>query len=174
MAKFDLAILLILKHEGKLADNPNDPGGITNYGISLRWLKAKGIDVDGDGDVDGDDIRALNAFAATELYRKFIWHFDDVQDQTLAMKIFDIEVNMGPRGATIITQRALNRMKFGVYVKEDGRWGPKTLRAVNRARPVEILLRNIRAHQLIRYFKIVRKNPDLEEFLYAWCRRALA
>jgi len=33
---FDQAVEVILKHEGGLADNPNDPGGITNFGISKR------------------------------------------------------------------------------------------------------------------------------------------
>ena len=37
MSAFELAIPIVLKHEGGFADNPADPGGATNFGISLRF-----------------------------------------------------------------------------------------------------------------------------------------
>jgi len=32
---FQVALRVVLKHEGRLSNDRNDPGGITNYGISL-------------------------------------------------------------------------------------------------------------------------------------------
>ena len=43
MSDFESAIPTILRHEGKFEQNAADPGGVTNYGISLRWLKAQGL-----------------------------------------------------------------------------------------------------------------------------------
>ena len=58
MGCFSKAITVILKHEGGFSNHSSDPGGATNYGISLRWLKSEGLygDLDDDGDVDIDDI----------------------------------------------------------------------------------------------------------------------
>ena len=65
MADSILALKTILCHEvgntgDGLVDDPDDPGGITKYGVSFRFLKDHGIDVDGDGDIDAEDIRGLN------------------------------------------------------------------------------------------------------------------
>ena len=36
MAEFSLAIPIVLENEGGYVDDPNDPGGETNFGISKR------------------------------------------------------------------------------------------------------------------------------------------
>ncbi|MBX9704870.1 MAG: hypothetical protein K5Q00_01335, partial [Gammaproteobacteria bacterium] len=38
--RYDYAASVVLLHEGKYTDHPADPGGATNYGISLRFLKS--------------------------------------------------------------------------------------------------------------------------------------
>lgn len=51
----------VLKVEGGYVDDPNDAGGATNWGISLRFVKQSGVDldIDGDGDIDAEDMKAL-------------------------------------------------------------------------------------------------------------------
>jgi lysozyme family protein len=58
MSDFNQAVKVILQHEGGYVDNPNDPGGATNYGISLRFLAdhPESGDFNGDGEVDAEDI----------------------------------------------------------------------------------------------------------------------
>ncbi len=34
--RFDRLIVKVLEHEGGLSDHPDDPGGLTHWGISLR------------------------------------------------------------------------------------------------------------------------------------------
>ena len=38
-ADFNRSIVNVLKHEGFLVYDKADPGGITNYGVSFRYLK---------------------------------------------------------------------------------------------------------------------------------------
>ena len=60
---FGGGIRQVLIHEGGYSDHPNDAGGVTKFGISLRYLRDAGHalgDVDRDGDIDADDIRALD------------------------------------------------------------------------------------------------------------------
>ena len=35
MSDFNDAIPTVLRHEGGFVDSPNDPGGATNFGVSL-------------------------------------------------------------------------------------------------------------------------------------------
>ena len=42
MADFLKAHAFTARWEGRLVDHPSDPGGITNYGVSLRWLRSLG------------------------------------------------------------------------------------------------------------------------------------
>ena len=42
-ASFEAAIPTILRHEGGFSNDPQDVGGATNFGVSLRWLKAQGL-----------------------------------------------------------------------------------------------------------------------------------
>src|SRR3990172_7239404 len=102
MAFFDLAIPVILEHEGGYANNVHDPGGVTKYGISFRFIKKLFIDIDLDGDIDADDIKGLKVDQAKDLYWTFFWYpggFDRITEQESATKIFDAAVNMGPKQA---------------------------------------------------------------------------
>lgn len=39
---FQLAHAFTARWEGGLSDHPSDPGGITNHGVSLRWVQDLG------------------------------------------------------------------------------------------------------------------------------------
>ena len=60
MADFNQAVVLTLKHEGGFVDNPADPGGATNMGITQR-------------DLPGVDIRNLSTPLAMNYYREHFW-----------------------------------------------------------------------------------------------------
>ena len=60
MTLFDAAIRSVLKHEGGYVNNPRDPGGETNWGISKRAYPSL-------------DIRNLTREAAIEIYRRDYW-----------------------------------------------------------------------------------------------------
>ena len=174
MARFEDSIDYVLHHEGGYSDHPADPGGMTQWGISLRFLRATGHDIDGDGDIDGQDIRDLTINMAIELYFVEFWEplgLDEIEAQPVATKILDLAVNTGAGRAVRIVQSALG--KIGHKVKVDGGFGPITRAAVNEADPVE-LLDAIRKGQAAFYRRLAKKKPDMKVFLAGWLVRAAA
>ncbi|MDH5393962.1 MAG: N-acetylmuramidase [Gammaproteobacteria bacterium] len=172
MAEFNQAIETTLMHEGGFSDDPADRGGATRYGISLRFLTAQGYDIDGDGDVDADDIRSLTLDGAIDIYREKFWninHYDQIKSQAVATKVFDFTVNMGAKRAAILLQRALQSCGFAL--KQDGKIGPATFSAINSASS-ETLLAAYRSEAAGYYRLITQKTPDFERFINGWLRRA--
>jgi len=194
MSSFAPAINNTLEFEGKLANSPNDPGGITNYGISLRWalseMRSAGdemrdlLDVDDDGDLDADDIRLLDEDTARAIYRIGFWDrykYSRILSQRVADKVFDMTVNMGPKQSHRHLQRALRAT--GNYVEDDGIAGPKTMQAANTA-DVNSLVAAMRSEQAGFYRMLIARNaalrkekihvPDFRVFEAGWLRRAYA
>lgn len=173
---FEAAVAVVLKHEGGFVNHPSDPGGATNYGISLRYLKSLGIelgDVDLDGDVDIDDIKALTPDKAKAIYRREWWDrygYFKLPD-IVGTKVFDLSVNMGAKQAHRLLQRALRAC--GKEVIQDGVLGPKTLSAAHSSIP-EALLAALRSEAAGFYRSLIAKKPELSVFETGWMNRAYA
>ncbi|MCJ9428562.1 glycoside hydrolase family 108 protein [Kordiimonas marina] len=179
--KFDLAVKHTLQFEGGFVDDPRDPGGATKFGVSLRFLRGAGHDlgdIDGDGDVDTDDIKALTRDQAIAIYKSKFWDRYGYGDlpTTIAARTFDMCVNMGPKQAHITLQRALRSCSYGVKV--DGYMGPQTIGAADSyvalMRSAEPLMDAIRREQAKFYCDLVAEKPALKKYLDGWLRRARA
>ncbi len=190
-SNFDLALPVILLHEGGFVDNKHDPGGATNYGISLRYLQARGDldgdgfadgDIDRDGDVDADDIVAMDEADAAQFYKTGFWYpgkYGLINDQELSTKAFDLGVNMGIKQGAKCVQRAL--MAAHRDVVDDGAIGPVTIGAINDVDP-SILLAATRSEAAGFYRALILRNsalrkrmvdvPDFSVFKKGWLRRA--
>jgi lysozyme family protein len=188
---FELAVANVLEHEGGLVNNIHDPGGATNYGISLRWLEKIDLadaDIDRDGDVDADDIKKMTRAEAKKFYRKYWWQkykYDKIEQAGVAIKIMDMSVNMGGKQAHKLVQRALRAV--GAEVKDDGVLGPLTFGAINTATPT-FFIPALRCTQAGFYYALVMRNAalrkakckkpngklyeDFSVFLKGWLRRA--
>jgi lysozyme family protein len=175
MADFNKAIEITLGHEGGYVNHPNDPGGATQYGISLRFLKSESPllgDVDNDGDVDADDIKKMTRAQATEIYRKHFWDkygYSQFSSQDVANKVFDMCVNMGSRQAHKLLQRACCANLQ--HCNDDGLIGPKTLAASNCCNS-EALLTSLRSEQAGFYRTLAAAKPKFNAFKKGWLRRA--
>ena len=174
-ADFEKAVAFVLEHEGGLSDHSADPGGITNHGISLRFLRKLGSlalgDIDRDGDIDPDDIRKMSQSEAKRIYRAQWWErygYGDLRQRTAA-KLFDTAVNVGPFVAHKLAQEALN--DCGIRVDIDGRIGPITKAALNRVAE-DMFISNFKQEQEAHYRALARLNPDFAVFLRGWVRRA--
>jgi lysozyme family protein len=175
MMGLERALAVVREHEGDAFTNdPADPGGATKYGISLRFLRSLGHelgDVDGDGDVDATDVRTLTWDQAAEIYRREFWDRWGYErlPETVAVKVFDLSVNVGPGQAHRLLQRALRAA--GSPVKEDGVLGPVTRSACFSALSGG-LLAALRSEAAGFYRLLVESRPDLARFILGWLSRA--
>lgn len=115
---FDKAAQFVLTQEGGLVDNPSDPGGLSNMGISLREHPG----------LNANQIRALTQQDAIDLYRSGYWfptHADEMPDP-VGFVLFDSAINEGCDAAVTLLQLALG-------ITADGVPGPQTIAAANRA-----------------------------------------
>ena len=177
MAEFAVAHCFTAQWESGLINHPADPGGITNYGVSLRWLRSLGHDlgdIDGDGDIDADDVRALTREQAAALFKARFW--DDYGlgylPPATATCQYDCAVNTGPRQATLLTQQACNALvgNYGVKLAVDGVFGPATRTFLTlHATPA---LLNAMLEQRARFYeRLAAQRPPLAVFLRGWLRR---
>jgi lysozyme family protein len=129
---FARALPRVLAHEGGYVNDPHDPGGATNRGITFRVYDAyrtrKGLPT--------RDVRAIAAAEVSEIYRLQYW--DAVQGDALPpgldYVLFDGAVNSGPAQSIKWLQRALGN------VAVDGQIGQATLAAVMaHGRPAELI-----------------------------------
>lgn len=175
MSDFDQAVKTIFENEGGLTDHPADPGGITNFGITLPVLREDGVfgDINDDGKIDAEDIRQLTKEQAREIYNRqwwLRWGYGRIENQWIATKVFDLSVNLGPGQAHKIVQRALKAV--GRPVKIDGVLGPITLEALNSCPDKLSLLAAMRSEAAGVYRLIVAAKPEMGVFLAGWLKRA--
>lgn len=122
----------IVAREGGFVDDPDDPGGATNFGVTIHTMQRLGIDLNADGQVDKTDVAALSREQAVEIYvehyftRPGIAQLPDV----LQPSVFDMMVNAGSNAVKLL-QRLLTDMGFACI--PDGAIGPQTITAAQRA-----------------------------------------
>ncbi|MCP1170196.1 holin-associated N-acetylmuramidase [Limimaricola litoreus] len=122
----------IVAREGGYVDDPDDPGGATNHGVTIHTMRRLGLDLDGDGVVTKADVRRLTPAQATEI---FIEHYYrrpriDALPESLRASVFDMHVNSGANAVKIL-QRLLVAMRIPVVI--DGIIGPQTIAAAAQA-----------------------------------------
>lgn len=146
---FDQAFDRLLGNEGGYVNDPNDPGGETNWGISKRSYP-------------NVDIKALTREGAKRIYRTDFWDRAsmDGYDPAIAFQVFDIAVNSGIETAVRMLQRASG-------VADDGHVGPVTIAAV-KARSVTDMLMLLIAERLEFWAKL----STWDRFGRGWSRRA--
>ena len=156
--KFNQAIQLVLKHEGGYVNNPNDAGGPTNFGISQRSYPHL-------------DIQNLTQAQAIQIYRKDYWDlfpYDEINDNTLCTKVFDLAVNMGPLNANKCLQEAV--ISCGQFLTVDGYIGPISIAKINLCNP-EALLAAFKSEAAHYYKLLVMRIPTNAIFLKGWLNR---
>lgn len=151
---FEEAFDRLIGHEGGYVDNPLDPGGETNWGIT----KAVAIENGYTG-----SMKKLTRGQAEIIYRKAYWlrARADEYDGAIAFQLFDASVNHGIGNGIRFLQRAVN-------VADDGYMGPVSVRAIN-AMAVSDVLMLFNAERLEFYTKL----STWPTFSKGWARRVV-
>jgi lysozyme family protein len=122
----------IVAREGGFVNDADDPGGATNYGVTVHTMRRLGLDLTADGRIDADDVKVLTRAHAVSI---FVEHYFkrpkiDKLPQPLQASVFDMYVNAGPRAVKIL-QRLMCDMRIDVTA--DGIIGPQTITAARQA-----------------------------------------
>ena len=178
MADFQKALSFVLGNEGGFSNDPNDEGGATNYGISLRFLRSLSDEkLRGYGFYIPPDLLSIEKMTidqATAVYKGEFWEaapFDQIQRQSIANYVFDMAVNHGVSMGVKLLQRALCAcMMSKNYMPEDGILGDKTVNAMSHGC---LGLPAVMVAQRAQYYReLVHVRPADREFLDDWLVRA--
>lgn len=168
---FENAIEKTLSWEGGYVNDPDDPGGETNFGLTRAWLDS--------ANYPGLDLKTLTRERAISIYREDWWNvYAEAIDRTglrrTAEKFFDAVVNVGPSQAMKFLQRAL--YANGFQVPDDGVGGPVTrtaaLKVVEGMGDEDALIAAFRSEWAGFYRLLAAKKPSQQKFLKGWLRRA--
>jgi lysozyme family protein len=146
----------VLKSEGGFIDHPDDPGGVTNKGITARtYENFLG------GPVDVQMMRDIPDNHVEEIYKDMYWEVVRADDLPAGVDlcVFDFGVNAGP-------VRSAKMLQSCVDATEDGVIGPKTLARVSEQDTEELIkLFSVKREE---YYKSLR---HFETFGRGWLRR---
>ena len=162
--RFPTCLAFVLKAEGGFVDNPNDPGGATNKGVTQRVYDAYRANL-------CEDPRGVLLIAddeVSDIYQSEYWTPTSC-DQLPAgvdLCVFDFAVNAGDQRSEKVLQQAL-----GVTV--DGQIGPQTIAAAQAADPRALASRMLDLRAAF-YQQLAIDKPSEAEFLDGWLNRVAA
>lgn len=160
MNTFDKAFEITIGHEGGYVNDPDDPGGETNFGISKRSYP-------------NVDMKSLTLNEAKEIYLKDYWQklgchlLEDFPK--IAVELFDTGVNMGIGKAAKIFQEALNLANRNERdynnITVDGGIGSNTITAFRKNKNKRRLFNIMNLLQGEFYLKLMRGNEVKEKYV---------
>jgi len=149
---FSKCIDVVLKAEGGYNNDPDDPGGETNMGITKRNYPHL-------------DIKAITRNQAIEIYFRDYWskmNLVGIINQNAVLQIFDMGVNAGIRTAIKLAQKLV-----GAYA--DGVVGDQTTEMINTF-PVDFV-KFYKCEREKYYLALTRRKPVMLKFLDGWLNR---
>ena len=148
---FEKSINRLLGHEGGYVNNPNDPGGETNWGISKRSYP-------------NINMKELTREQAIALYKRDFWDAIGADDlpEGIGYQLLDFAVNSGCATAIRALQRA-------VGVADDGHIGPVSIAAINATSPHDLIM-----HLLAERLDFMTRLSNWPNASRGWSRRIAA
>ncbi|WMW80935.1 glycosyl hydrolase 108 family protein [Undibacterium cyanobacteriorum] len=169
MADFYQFLPALLRNEGGWVDDPIDPGGATNKGVTFGTFKIYAERVLGI-EPSLQNLRRLSNDQAGRIYKAEYWDAlrgDDIAHQLLANIVFDFYVNAGGH-ATNILLKVLNHA--GANLHGTVRITPKVIEVMNKMDLADIYMEY--KHARISYYRnLAHEHPPLRKFLRGWLNR---
>lgn len=154
---YSTALKAVLQHEGGFVNDPKDPGGATNKGITQKvydaWRKKQ--------DFPKRSVRLLNDLEINAIYKQDYWDKinGDHLPNGLDYCIFDFAVNSGTSRAAKFLQRVLGAL-------DDGQIGPATLGLI-KLMPVKEIIDHLCNDRLA----FLKSLDTFEHFGKGWTTR---
>jgi lysozyme family protein len=171
MANFEEFFPTLLNFEGGFVDDPADPGGATNKGITMgtfRMCAGQYLGIE----PTLENLKALTDGQAAKIYKPLYWdkvYGDEIDLQDLADIVFDFQVNAGANASKLL-QRVLNDLGSTPPLAVDGDIGPATM-AVLKAADQKAAYRLYKQGRIDYYRNLVAERPSLGKFLKGWLNR---
>jgi len=153
---FQACLPIILQSEGGFVDNPDDPGGATNLGITIgtlsSWLGRAATVA---------EVQALTPETVAPIYQANYWDKTscDSWDAGVDLMVFDEAVNQGPG-------RAITTLQSALGVTADGAIGPATQAAAQMESAADTIAKMSAAREAF-----YRSLPSFAEFGTGWMNR---
>jgi lysozyme family protein len=156
--------------EGGYVNNPADPGGETNMGVTKRVAVAEGYT---------GPMRQLPRDVATSIYFERYMVAPGYEpivaiDAPVAEELFDTSVNMGASKPSRWFQQSITEL-CGISIVPDGKVGPVAIAAYSSCQARRgatslcvAMLNSLDGKQRAEYERLVRANPKLRRFLKGW------
>ena len=156
LSNWPTSMALMLKSEGGFNNNPHDPGGMTNLGVTRRAWEAYV-----QRQVDEAEMRSLTPEIVAPLYKARYWNPCKCDELPLGIDyaVFDFAVNAG-------VSRASKTMQSALGTAADGVVGPATIGVAVNADPDHFLEKFSAAKE-----QFYRNLPTFEHFGKGWLRR---
>jgi lysozyme family protein len=155
----------IVAREGGFVNDPDDPGGATNHGVTLATLRRLGRDLTGDGRVTVADVHALSQVQAVDIYLEHYFRRPGIDGlpEPLQASVFDMQVNAGTSAVKLLQNLC---RKIGVGVAVDGIVGPQTRAAAARALALapDHLVDAYGIERRNYYYRLADARPALRKF----------
>jgi lysozyme family protein len=134
VSNFDKCLPLLLEHEGGYSNHPSDPGGPTNFGITIIDYR---LYIDPNG--TAADVRGMTVDQAKTIYRSKYWDAMRCDDLPSGVDyaVFDYGVNSGISRSAKVLQRLV------IPHEVDGEIGPNTIAATSGVSDPRTLINQI-------------------------------
>jgi len=166
---FHECLKIIFAHENGYVNDLDDPGGMTNMGVTEKTWKEWDIAQNGrdrNKKVTEDEMRGLTKDDVAPIYKN--WYWDRVKGENwpsgLDLCVFDFGVNAG-------TGRAVKFLQKIVGAAPDGLVGNRTLAKIEECEKksgIQQLIKDYGKERLAYYEKISKGNP---KYLEGWKKR---
>lgn len=174
MADFYVFLPHLLRFEGGFVNDPADPGGATNKGVTLSTFKGCAQNILKIAPTL-ENLKALTDEQAGKIYKILYWDKmkgDEIELQDLANIVCDFYVNSG-MNATKLLQKTLNAMGATPSLTPDGIIGLATTKALRNLDQEEVY-RRYKQGRVAYYQQLVKNQPGLGKFLKGWLNRVHA
>ena len=155
----------IIRREGGYVNDPDDPGGATNFGVTIGTMKRLKLDLDGDGRITSKDVRILSREQAADIFIKQYYERPRINllPAPLQPSVMDMYVNAGGNAVKIL-QRLLG--EFDEPVTVDGALGSLSAAATERAmaKAPELFVDAYGIARRNYYYRLAENRPSLRKF----------